>query len=67
MGEELEMGPPLPTVQLEGAGRWVPWGPAVEPAQEGPPLPPLGPGPMKVDGTEQVPKDGAVVEDAAGE
>ena len=67
MGEELELGPPPPNVQLEEAGRQVPWGPALEPAQEGPPLLPLGPGPMEVDGTEQAPEDGAAWEDAMGE
>ena len=39
----------------------------MEPAQEGPPLSPLGPRPMEVDGTEQVPEDGAVLEDATEE
>ena len=43
------------------------WGPAIEPAQEGPPLPPLGQGPMEVDGAEQVLEDGAAVEEAAEE
>ena len=52
MGEELEMGPPPPSVWLEEAGWRVPWGPVVEPAQEGPPLLPLGPGPMEVDGAK---------------
>ena len=37
--------------------------PASELAEEGSPLPPLGPGPMEVDGIEQAPGDG----DAAGE
>ena len=53
MGEELELEPPPPRVQLEEAGWQIPWGPAEEPAKEGLPLPPLGPGPMEVDGTEQ--------------
>ena len=64
MGEELEMGPPPPTIQLEEVGQRVPWGPAVELAEEGPPLLPLGPGPMEVDGAKQVPEDGATVEEA---
>ena len=34
-----------------------------EPAEEGLPLP-LGPGPMEVDGTEQVPGDGATMGEA---
>ena len=38
-----------------------------EPAPEGLPLLPLGPGPMEVDGTKQVPEDGAIVEDAVEE
>ena len=59
MGEELELGPPPPTIQLEEAGWQIPWGPAVELAQEGLPLLPLGPGPMEVDGT--------MVEDAVDE
>ena len=51
-----------------GSGQWVPWGPELELAQEGPPLSPLGPGPMAVDGAEQVLEDGAMVEeDASGE
>ena len=29
MGEELDLGPPPPTVQLEEAGQWIPWGPVV--------------------------------------
>ena len=64
MGEELEMGPPPPSVQLEEVGQQVPWGPAVELAEEGPPLSPLGPGPMEVDGAKQVPEDGAMAEEA---
>ena len=67
MGEELELGPPPLTIQLEEAGWRVLWGPAVEPAQEGPPLSPLGPGPIEVDSAKQVPEDGGVAEDAMGE
>ena len=67
MREELELGPPPPTIQLEKVGWWVLWGLAVEPAQEGPPLLPLGPRPMEVDGAEQVPEDGTPVKDAADE
>ena len=40
-------------------------GQAVEPVEEGPPLSPLGPGLMEVDGTKQAPKDGAMVGEAA--
>ena len=65
--EELEMGPSPPSVQLEEARQRAPWGLAVEPAQEGPPLSPLGPGPMEVDGTKQAPEDGAIAEDAVEE
>ena len=61
MGEELELEPPPLSVQLEEAGQQVLWGLALEPAQEGPPLSPLGLGLMDVDGTEQVPEDGAMV------
>ena len=32
MGEDLELGAPPPTIQLEEAGQWIPWGPVVEPA-----------------------------------
>ena len=65
MGEELELGPPPPTIQLEEAGQWVPWGPVVEPAKEGPPLSPLGLGPMEVNSAEKVQEDGAAVGEAA--
>ena len=63
-GEELELGPPPHRVQLEEAGWQIPWGPAEEPAEEGSPLLPLGPGPMEVDGTKQAPEDGAMVGEA---
>ena len=59
MGEDLELGHPPPGVQLEEAGQQIPWMPEVEPAEEGSPLAPLGPGPMEVDGAEQAPGDGA--------
>ena len=65
MGEELEMGPPPPSIQLEEAGQWVPWGLVVEPADKGPPLSPLGPGLMELDSAKQVLEDGAAVEEAA--
>ena len=67
IGEELEMGPPPPTIQLEEAGWWVLWGLVVELAEEGLPLSPLGLGPMEVDGTKQVPEDGAAAEDSTEE
>ena len=67
MGEDLELGPPPPRVQLEEAGWQVPWGPEMEPAEEGSPLVPLGPGPMEVDVTEQALEDGAVVGEATDE
>ena len=57
MGEELELGPPPPTVQLEEAGWRIPWGLA----EEGLPLSPLELGVMEVDSTKQVPADGAAV------
>ena len=60
----MELGPPPPRVQPEEAGWRIPWGPAGEPAEEGSPLPPLGPGPMEVDSAKQVPEDGAMVGEA---
>ena len=39
----------------------------MEPAEEGLPLVPLRPGPMEVDGAEQVPEDGAMVGEATDE
>ena len=62
MREELELGVLTPNIWLEDVGRWVWWGPAPEPAPEGPPLLPLGAGPMEVDGAKQA-QDGASVED----
>ena len=67
MGEELEIGPLLPTIQLEEVGQQVPWGLVVELAKEGPPLLPLGPGPMEVIGAEQMPEDSAMAGDAKDE
>ena len=64
IGEDLELGRPPPGVQLEEAGWRIPWMPAMEPAKEGSPFVPLGPGPMEVDGTGQVPGDGATVGEA---
>ena len=40
-GEALEIGIPPKDVQIEEVGEQVRWGPAVEPAPEGPPLAPL--------------------------
>ena len=67
MGEDLELGRPPPRVQLEEAGRQIPWIPVVEPAEEGSPLEPLGPGPMEVDHTEQALEGGAAVGEAKDE
>ena len=67
MGEDLELGPLLPTIQLKEAGWQISWGPAVEPAEEGLPLSPLGLGLMKVNGTKQVPGDVAMAEEATDE
>ena len=53
-----------PRVQLEEVSKWVPWGLVVEPAKEGPPLSPIGPGPMEVDGTKEALEDGATVGEA---
>ena len=63
-GEGLGAGTSSPGVQLEEAGWQIPWMLAVEPAEEGSPLAPLGPGPMEVDGAEQAPGDGAAVGEA---
>ena len=65
MGEDLELGCPPPRVQLEEVGWQIPWMPVVEPAKEGSPLVPLGPGPMEVDGAEQALGNGAMVGEAA--
>ena len=67
MGEELEPGPLPPRVQLEEAGQQVPWGLAVEPAEEASPFAPLGPGAMEVDGAKQALEDGVMVGEAADE
>ena len=67
MGEELDLGPPPPRVQLKEAGKRTPWGPVVEPAKEGPPLSPLGPGPLEVDGTWEALEDSAAVGEATNE
>ena len=64
-GEELELGPTPPRVQLEEVCWEIPWGLAVEPAEEGSPLVPFGPGPMEVDGIEQALEDVSVVGEAA--
>ena len=64
MGRDLGLGRPPPGVQLEEVGWRIPWMLAVEPAEEGSPLAPLGPGPMEVDGTGQVPGDGTVAGEA---
>ena len=63
MGGDLGLGRPPPGVWLEEAGRQIPWMLESEPAEEGSPLPHLGPGPMEVDSTEQALGDG----DTAGE
>ena len=60
-GEELELGPPSPNIQLEDTGQWVCWGLEVEPELECPPLLALRAEPMEVEeGTEQDQKDGAM-------
>ena len=52
MGGDLGLGRPPPGVQLEEVGQRIPWMPESEPAEEGSPLPPLGPGPIEVDGAK---------------
>ena len=64
MGGDLGLGRPPPGVQLEEAGWRIPWMPVWSLAEEGSPLPPLGPGPMEVDGAKQVPGDGATAGEA---
>ena len=64
MGEDLGLGRPPPGIRPWEAGRRLPWMMVQEPAREGSPLPPLEPGPMDVDGAEQVPGDGGAVEEA---
>ena len=44
-GKALELGIPPEDVQMEEVGERVMWGPAIEPAPEGPPLAPLGEAP----------------------
>ena len=44
-GKVLELGIPPKDVQMEEVGKRVTWGPAIEPALEGPPLAPLGEAP----------------------
>ena len=66
-GEDLGLGHPPPWVQLKKAGRRVPWGLVVEPAEEGSPLAPLGLGPMEVDDAEQAPENSTMVGEAADE
>ena len=41
----LELGIPPKDVQMAEVGKWVIWGPVIEPAPEGPPLVPLGEAP----------------------
>ena len=67
MGADLELGCPPPRVQLEEVGWWITWMLVVEPAEEGSPLAPLGPGPMEVDSTEQALEGGAPVGEAVDE
>ena len=64
MEEDLGLGCPPPRVQLGEVGWQIPWMLAVELAEEGSPLAPLGPGPMEVDGAEQALEDGATVGEA---
>ena len=64
-GGGVGAGTSSPWDQLEKAGRRVCWGPEVEPAEEGSPLVPLGPGPMEVDDAEQALEDGAAAGEAA--
>ena len=67
MEADLELGHLPPRVQLEEAEWQIPWVPAEELAKEGSPLSALGPGPLEVDGAEQVPEDGATAGEATDE
>ena len=60
-GRDLGLGCPPNRVGLKEVGPRIPWMPEVEPAKEGSPLAPLGPGAMEVNGAEQAPGDGAMV------
>ena len=60
----MGLGPPPSGIRQREVGRRLPWMMVQEPAREGSPLPPLEPGPMDVDGAEQVPGDGGAAEEA---
>ena len=63
----MGLGPPPPGIRLWEAGRRLPWMMVQEPAREGSPLPPLGPGPMDVDSAEQALGDVSAVGEAEEE
>ena len=52
---------------MEEVGERVTWGPAIEPALEGPPLAPLGEAPLEEIGAMPVEEGGAAVDDDATE
>ena len=66
-GKALELGVPPKDVQMEEVGERVMWGPAIEPALEGPPLAPLVGVPNEESGALLVQEGGAVVDDDAVE
>ena len=55
----LELGVQPEDIQMEEVGEWVEWGPAIEPAPEGPPLAPLMEAPNEESGATLAQKDGA--------
>ena len=63
----LELGVPPEDVQIEEVGERVMWGPAIEPASEGPPLAPLVEAPYEETGAAPVQEGGATVDDDAAE
>ena len=63
----LELGILPEDVQMEEVGERVTWGPAIEPAPEGPPLAPLGGVPEEETGAVPVEEGGAVADDDAVE
>ena len=61
------MGIPPEDVQMEEVGERVTWGPAIEPAPEGPPLAPLGEAPEEETGAALAEEGGAAADDDAAE
>ena len=66
-GKVLELGVPPKDIQMEEVGEWVTWGPAIEPAPEGPPLAPLGEAPYEEIGATPAQEGGAMADNDAAE